>query len=86
MGPSTDVVILTALPVEFQAVSALLRERSTLVHPEGTRCVAGILPGVAGTIGVVRIGAGNLSAATFTERVREWLPQEQCSSSVSRVV
>ncbi|RPF31134.1 hypothetical protein EDD92_0963 [Streptomyces sp. TLI_185] len=45
MGPSPDVVILTVLPVEFQAVSALLRERSTVVHPEGTRCIEIRAPG-----------------------------------------
>ncbi|MFF9485480.1 hypothetical protein [Streptomyces sp. NPDC014676] len=73
MEPSVDVVILTALSVEFQAVSALLRERSTLVHSEGTRFVAGTLPGVTGTIAAARIGPGNLGAATITERVRQWL-------------
>ncbi|MCX4741895.1 5'-methylthioadenosine/S-adenosylhomocysteine nucleosidase family protein [Streptomyces antibioticus] len=73
MDPSADVVILTALPVEFQAVLALLRERSTLVHPEGTRCVVGTLPGATGTVAVARIGPGNLGAAAITERVRQWL-------------
>ncbi|MBV1936594.1 5'-methylthioadenosine/S-adenosylhomocysteine nucleosidase [Streptomyces sp. BV286] len=73
MGASADVVILTALPVEFQAVLALLHDRSTLVHPEGTRCVVGTLPGASGTIAVARIGPGNLGAATITERVRQWL-------------
>ncbi|MGA5505829.1 nucleosidase [Streptomyces umbrinus] len=73
MEPSADVVILTALPVELQAVLLLLLDQSTLVHPEGTRFVKGTLPGVAGTVAVARIGAGNLSAAVITERARQWL-------------
>ncbi|MEU6012106.1 hypothetical protein [Streptomyces sp. NPDC047453] len=73
MEPSADVVVLTALPVEFQAVSVLLRDKSTLVHPEGTRFVKGTLPGAAGTIAVARIGAGNLVSAVMTERARQWL-------------
>ncbi|WP_443075184.1 5'-methylthioadenosine/S-adenosylhomocysteine nucleosidase family protein [Streptomyces sp. NBC_01483] len=71
--PSADVVVLTALPVEFQAVLLLLRDQSTLVHPEGTRFVQGALPGVAGTVAISRIGAGNLTSAVMVERVRQWL-------------
>lgn len=73
MGSIADVVILTALPIELQAVLALLCEQSPHVLPEGTRFVAGTLPGATGTIAVARIGAGNLGAATITERVRQWL-------------
>lgn len=73
MEPQADVVILTALVVEFEAVSALLREKSQLVHPEGTRFVKGTLPGAAGTVAVARIGPGNLTSAVATERSREWL-------------
>jgi nucleoside phosphorylase len=73
MEPSADIVILTALPVEFQAVSVLLRDQRTLVHPEGTRFVRGTLPAVAGTVAVARVGAGNLTSAVITERARQWL-------------
>jgi nucleoside phosphorylase len=67
------VVILTALPVEFQAVLALLRDQSSLVHAQGTRFVKGRLPGSAATIAVARIGQGNLTSAAITERARQWL-------------
>ncbi|WLW52066.1 effector-associated domain 2-containing protein [Streptomyces sp. YU58] len=73
MESSADVVILTALPVEFKAVTALLRDQSVLVHPEGTRFVRGALPGVAGTVAVSRVGVGNVTAAIITERARQWL-------------
>ncbi|MFF3995521.1 hypothetical protein ACFYX8_19805 [Streptomyces cyaneofuscatus] len=73
MESSADVVVLTALPVEFRAVSHLLRDRSTLGHPQGTSLVKGTLPGVGGTVAVGRIGAGNLTTAVIAERVRQWL-------------
>lgn len=67
------MVVLTALPVEFQAVLRLLCDQSTLVHPQGTSLVKGTLPGLGGTVAVARIGAGNLTSATIAERVRQWL-------------
>ncbi|MFD3653243.1 hypothetical protein [Streptomyces sp. NPDC058620] len=73
MEPSSDVVVLTALPVEFRAVLHLLRDQSTLVHPQGTSLVKGTLPGLGGTVAVARIGAGNLTSAAIAERVRQWL-------------
>ncbi|MFI0761934.1 hypothetical protein ACH4PX_31585 [Streptomyces anulatus] len=73
MEPSADVVVLTALPVEFRAVSRLLRDRMTLVHPQGTSFVKGTLPGLGGSVAVARIGPGNLTSAAVAERVREWL-------------
>lgn len=73
MEPSADVVVLTALPVEFRAVSHLLHDQSTLVHPQGTSLVKGKLPGLGGTVAVARIGAGNLTSAAIAERVRQWL-------------
>ncbi|MFJ3931762.1 hypothetical protein [Streptomyces sp. NPDC090029] len=73
MEPSADVVVLTALSVEFRALSHLLRDQSTLVHPQGTSLVKGTLPGLGGTVAVARIGAGNLTSAAIAERVRQWL-------------
>ncbi len=51
----------------------LLRNQSTLVHPQGTSLVKGTLPGLGGTVAVARIGAGNLTSAAIAERVRQWL-------------
>ncbi|MGW9396392.1 5'-methylthioadenosine/S-adenosylhomocysteine nucleosidase family protein [Streptomyces sp. NPDC055642] len=67
------MAVLTALPVEFRALSHLLLDRSTLVHPQGTSLVKGRLPGLGGTVAVACIGAGNLTSAAIAERIRQWL-------------
>lgn len=63
-------VILTALPLEYEAVCAHLKDLQEEEHPEGTVYQRGIFIGdnSAWQIGVVEIGAGNIRAAMEAER------------------
>ena len=70
-SPSCEVVILTALPVEFRAIVAHLQETLEVMHPEtGTIYQVGSFPGKQGMwhVAVAQIGMGGLSAASETER------------------
>ncbi|MFD5079549.1 hypothetical protein [Streptomyces sp. NPDC058371] len=67
------VVILTALPVESEAVRAHLTNTEWLVHPSGTRMECGRLPGTSWYVALAEIGEGTLTAASLTERVNSWL-------------
>src|SRR5258708_11887351 len=71
VAPSGDVIILTALPVEFQVVVAHLQGIQEVVHPKtGTIYQQGSFPGKQGTwrVAVAQIGMGGLSAASEAER------------------
>lgn len=62
------VVVLTALPLELEAVRALVVDPETVVTPAGSRFVAGTVPG-NGTfwrVHVGEIGMGNAAAAAET--------------------
>jgi nucleoside phosphorylase len=63
-----DVVVLTALPVEYRAVrthlSALLRQS----HHAGTQFEIGTLRSGVGRVAIAEIGEGNAGAAVLTER------------------
>ncbi|MGM3305143.1 5'-methylthioadenosine/S-adenosylhomocysteine nucleosidase family protein [Anabaena sp. WFMT] len=63
-------VILTALPVEYNAVRSYLTEIQEKVHPQGTVYEQGIFSenGQVWNIGIVEIGAGNAGAASEAER------------------
>jgi tetratricopeptide (TPR) repeat protein/nucleoside phosphorylase len=65
-----EIVILTALPVEFQAVMAYLQETQEIVHPRGTIYRVGSFVGAHGPlrVAVAQIGMGGKSAAIETER------------------
>jgi nucleoside phosphorylase len=68
---SCEVIILTALPVEFRAIVAHLQETLEVMHPEtGTIYQVGSFPGKQDTwhVAVAQIGMGGLSAASETER------------------
>lgn len=63
------VVILTALPVEFEAVAARLKDAQEVVHRSGTIYSVGTYEGeTTWKAAVVEIGAGNPKAARETER------------------
>ncbi|MFE2353092.1 hypothetical protein [Streptomyces parvulus] len=64
---SDRVVVLTALPLEYQAVRRLL-ERPTRVDHAGTIFEYGILAGTSSTVYLTATGPGNDSAAVITER------------------
>ncbi|MFJ9832852.1 hypothetical protein ACIRU2_15905 [Streptomyces sp. NPDC101169] len=70
-GPTA--VILTALPVEYEAVRAHFTDVETLVHSSGTRAECGRLAGTPWYVAIAEIGEGTLTAATLTERFHTWL-------------
>ncbi|MBE9139463.1 hypothetical protein IQ254_20060 [Nodosilinea sp. LEGE 07088] len=63
-------VILTALPVEYQAVRAHLTNPQEVIHPQGTIYEQGQFTANGHTwdVNIVEIGAGNSGAALETER------------------
>ncbi len=63
-------VILTALPVEYQAVRTHLTRICEETHPQGTIYERGVFPSQSQLwdIGIVEIGAGNVGAAFEAER------------------
>ncbi|MFF3941650.1 5'-methylthioadenosine/S-adenosylhomocysteine nucleosidase family protein [Streptomyces phaeofaciens] len=67
------VAILTALPLEYEAVKALLSDVEEIDHPDGTYADVGRIPGLPWRIALVRTGVGTLNAATATMRVDNWL-------------
>ncbi|MEW2633761.1 5'-methylthioadenosine/S-adenosylhomocysteine nucleosidase [Streptomyces sp. NPDC048389] len=73
---SGGVVVLTALPLEFRAVSAHLDDLLPLQHPAGTVFDVGTFAGTSWRVALAEIGEGNQSAAVITERAREWLKPE----------
>jgi nucleoside phosphorylase len=62
----SDVVILTALRVEYSAVRALLTDPQELTHPKGTVYEVGHLGRLR--VAIAEIGAGNHGAAMEAER------------------
>src|SRR5260370_29579971 len=69
-SPTCQVIILTALPVEFRAVVAHLQETQEIIHPQGTIYRVGSFVGNHGPlrVAVAQIGMGGGSAAVETER------------------
>ncbi|MFH8768801.1 5'-methylthioadenosine/S-adenosylhomocysteine nucleosidase [Streptomyces sp. NPDC017958] len=67
------LVILTALPVEYEAVRERLTGCEPLVHPSGTRVERGRLAGTEWHVALAQIGEGNQTAAIVTERLSTWL-------------
>ena len=78
VGQVTDAspcaVILTALPLEYEAVRAHLTGLEVLVHSSGARLERGALPGTPWLVALTEIGEGAYDAASSTERViSAWL-------------
>lgn len=65
------IVILTALPVEYEAVKAELVCVRTFRHDSGTRFEEGFLKGTPWRIVIAEMGAGNESAAVIAERAAQ---------------
>jgi adenosylhomocysteine nucleosidase len=68
---STDVLIMTALGLEFNAVQQILTETQPTKHPEtGTRYTRGVIAhnGRQFSVALAESGAGNVDAAQATER------------------
>ncbi|MER7577994.1 5'-methylthioadenosine/S-adenosylhomocysteine nucleosidase [Streptomyces sp. NPDC126514] len=66
------VAILTALPLEYRAVKALLSDTKELDHPDGTYADVGKIPGLPWRIALLQTGVGTLNAATATMRADAW--------------
>src|SRR5436305_15174848 len=68
--PICEVIILTALPVEYQVVLHYLEELQEVVHPSGTIYHHGQFRAVPQTwlVAVAQISLGGPSAALETER------------------
>lgn len=62
------VVVLTALPLESQAVREQLTDVRVVEHPQHTLFDVGRVPGLPWRVAVVEIGDGNSGAAAHTER------------------
>lgn len=69
------IVVLTALPLEYDAVRSYLPEREELLHG-GTRVERGRLPGTDWDIALHEMGEGNGAAAALTTRLVSWLKAE----------
>ena len=70
------MVILTALPVEYDAVRAHLTDAEELVHYEGTRVERGRIVGVSGSVAIAELGEGAVHAAALTTQIVGWLRPE----------
>lgn len=73
---STDtkaIVVLTALSVEYLAVTEQLTNLQREDHPSGMIFERGELPGTSWAIYVAEAGDGNQAAAVLTERAISWL-------------
>lgn len=68
--PKNSIVILTALPAEYNAVRQHLTDVKEDVHPKGTIYEIGLFTGrfQSWKVGIVEIGAGNEGAAVEAER------------------
>lgn len=74
-GYRRDLVILTALPVEFQAVSAYVRNPQEVTHPTtGTIYQCGTFQGERCTwrVALAEIGMGGTTAANETGRALDF--------------
>ncbi|MEU4154232.1 5'-methylthioadenosine/S-adenosylhomocysteine nucleosidase [Streptomyces sp. NPDC026659] len=70
---SPRVVVLTALPLEYEAVRVHLTNLESAEHEAGTRIEEGSLPGTPWRVAIAEIGEGNTNAAALTERINSWL-------------
>ncbi|MER5602710.1 5'-methylthioadenosine/S-adenosylhomocysteine nucleosidase [Streptomyces sp. NPDC002265] len=67
------IVVLTALSVEYLAVTEQLTNLKREDHPTGMIFERGELPGTSWEIYVAEAGEGNQAAAVLTERALTWL-------------
>jgi len=70
-----EVIVLTALPVEYQAVVPYLQEAQEIVHPSGTIYRWGTFPGAHRIwhVAVAEIGMGSTAAALEAEKALSFL-------------
>lgn len=70
------VVVLTALPIEYNSVRARIEEAEELVHDDGTRVERGRLAGTDWTVAVAELGEGAVNTAALTTQIVSWLRPE----------
>lgn len=73
---TATAVILTALPVEYDAVAAHLTDPEEEVHRDGTRVDVGRLDGTAWRVAVAELGEGALNTAAIATQLVDWLRPE----------
>lgn len=71
--PQPTVLVLTALPLEYDAVRAQVEQRQEHVHPDGTRVERGQLPGTRWHVALGELGVGADRAAALTSQLINWL-------------
>ncbi|WP_329552865.1 5'-methylthioadenosine/S-adenosylhomocysteine nucleosidase family protein [Streptomyces sp. NBC_00696] len=71
--PQPTVLVLTALPLEYDAVRAQVEQREERVHPDGTRVERGQLPGTPWHVALSELGVGADRAAALTSQLINWL-------------
>ncbi|MGQ4482312.1 5'-methylthioadenosine/S-adenosylhomocysteine nucleosidase family protein [Streptomyces sp. SAS_276] len=71
--PQPTVLVLTALPLEYDAVRAQVEQREERVHPDGTRVERGQLPGTPWHVALGELGVGADRAAALTSQLINWL-------------
>lgn len=81
--PKTDThpvsaIVLTALPVEYDAVRALLTDLAPeeLVHEDGARLEVGRIEGTSWTVAISELGEGAVHAAARATQIVGWLRPE----------
>ncbi|MFJ5557916.1 SAV_2336 N-terminal domain-related protein [Streptomyces sp. NPDC093250] len=77
-GPTSTptIAVLTALPVEYDAVRAYLVDTEALVHDDGTWVERGRLDGTAWSVAIAEVGEGTVNAAALTTQIVGWLRPE----------
>ncbi|WP_055494878.1 5'-methylthioadenosine/S-adenosylhomocysteine nucleosidase [Streptomyces sp. TP-A0356] len=70
------VLVLTALPVEYDAVRAHVEDAEELVHEDGTRVERGRLAGTPWSVAIAELGEGAVNAAALTMQIVSWLRPE----------
>ncbi|MFF6987887.1 nucleosidase [Streptomyces sp. NPDC010273] len=71
--PQPTVLVLTALPLEYDAVRAQVEQREERVHPDGTRVERGQLPSTRWHVALSELGVGADRAAALTSQLINWL-------------
>ncbi|MDX3115185.1 5'-methylthioadenosine/S-adenosylhomocysteine nucleosidase [Streptomyces scabiei] len=69
-------LVLTALPVEYDAMRAHLGRTEELVHDDGTRIERGPLDGSPWDVAIAELGEGAMTAAALTTQIVGWLRPE----------
>lgn len=71
--PTGTALVVTGVPVEYEAVRQHLVDVELLVHPSGTLLEQGSLPGTPWKVALAEAGAGNQAPAALVERAQDWL-------------